>query len=96
MQNYDERARAYMRPFGQRLLTITEDCRIDMHEPDEQDVSARVYGQHLDNAMGESITIDDGFQEYVVILRRGIAAEKFNLATLIALARIGAERINEA
>jgi hypothetical protein len=85
--------------FGTRLLEITKGCREDMHEPDEQELTASVIGEKLDNAFGEGIIpygIENGFQEYVVILRRyttdGFKIEKFNLATLIALARKGAAK----
>ena len=83
----------------ERLLKITKGCREDMHEPDEQGVKAKVIGDHLDNAFGDSIRIDaiidgyqefvviHGYQEFVVILNREGHIEKFNLATLIALAR---------
>ena len=74
----------------ERLLKITKGCREDMHEPDEQGVKAKVIGDHLDNAFLDSIRIDaiiDGYQEFVVILNREGHIEKFNLATLIALAR---------
>jgi len=71
----------------QKLNDITAGCREDMHEPDEQDIKAYVIGDHLDNAFGNSITLNDGFQEFVVVIRRNEKTEKFNLATLIALAR---------
>lgn len=74
----------------ERLRVITIGCRPDMHEPDEQEVSARLVGYHLNNAMGDGINeyaIVGGYQEYVVILERGNARERFNLADLIALAR---------
>lgn len=84
----------YLKKMHTRLAAITRDCRPDMHEPSEQDLKARLVGDHLDNACGESIqeeAISRGFQEYVVILERydngKILVEKFNLATLIALAR---------
>lgn len=70
------------------LLTITEDCRPDMHEPDEQGVSATITGDHLDNA--------GCGPEYIVnLLRESEGMRKaqacsVNLATLIAYARIGA------
>lgn len=83
------------RQFHERLLDITKGCRVDMHEPDEQDISALVVGDHLDNAFGEIIAgdaIKQGYQEYVVVLKRGIETEAFNLASLIALARIGANQ----
>lgn len=77
-----------------RLLKITEGCRPDMHEPDEQGLSARVVGTVLDNAFGDGVDgrlVFQGAQEIVVILERdlerGRIAEPFNLATLIALAR---------
>lgn len=91
-----------MRDFATRLLDVTEGCRPDLHEPDEQDLKARVVGDHLDNAYGETVMermIVEGYQEFVVILKRFHAGtgrhqtECFNLATLIALARIGARRL---
>jgi hypothetical protein len=67
-----------------------------MHEPDEQGIKVAIVGDHLDNACGERISeksIREGFQEYVIVLRR-FDEEKgeflecaVNLATLIALAR---------
>ena len=77
--------------FNERLLAITKGCRHDMHEPDEQGLSARIVGDELDNAFGEQETAHLGFQEIVAILtREGAGEERFNLATLIALARVGA------
>lgn len=77
-----------------RLLSITKGCRPDMHEPDEQGLKARVVGDHLDNAFGEQVReemITGGYQEFVVCLERDdekqMKYERFNLATLIALAR---------
>ena len=77
-----------------RLLAITKDCRSDMHEPDEQGLKCRVIGDHLDNAFGNYISIEQltkGFQEYIVIIERfdgdKFHFETFNLANLIALAR---------
>ena len=77
------------------LLEITDGCRMTMHEPDEQEVTAEVVGTKLDNAFGESINeeqIAGGSQEMVVIIRRYDAESnhkvfRVNLATLIALAR---------
>ena len=87
-----------MRTVLERLRQVTDTCRDDMHEPDEQELSAKVYGDHLDNAMGDSLYVpgSQGDQlpwvEYVVCLTREksdgtIETEWFNLATLIALAR---------
>ena len=61
-----------------------------MHEPDEQDVRARVVGDHLDNACGDNISLEavaGGFQEFVVVLSRDRKKATVNLADLIALAR---------
>jgi len=99
--NYHERAMKYLKKVGQRLLVITKDCRPDMHEPDEQKVSALIVGNHLDNAMGNDISvrmIEGGYQEYVVILKKAyplVSTDKFNLATLISLARVGARSLLE-
>ncbi len=80
----------------ERLRGVTKGCRIDMHEPDEQEVSAWVVGSKLDNAFGDSISaqpITEGYQELVVCIRRydcdgGRTIRTFNLADLIALARL--------
>jgi len=75
----------------ERLLHITDGCRPDMHEPDEQDISAHVVGDHLDNAFGNCIDIDAILkknQEYVVVINRDGTEDQFNLADLIALARM--------
>ena len=75
-----------------RLRDITSDCRPDMHEPDEQGISAVVFGNHLDNAMGNDPTRNHG--EFLVgITRDGCQTEWFNLATLIAMARAADKRL---
>lgn len=71
-----------------RLIEKTAECRVDMHEPDEQGVYASVTGTHLDNAFGS-----DPFNnqcEFSVGLHDGYGNETvwFNLADLIALARL--------
>ena len=70
-----------------RLQQITEGCREDMHEPDEQGLSAEVHGNQPDNAFLPT-TVS---HELRVKLTRGhgneFDTEYFNLATLIALAR---------
>lgn len=81
-----------LKDFSERLIAITEDCRDDMHEPDEQDVSAIVKGNHLDNAMGDDPSYNCN-EFSVQIIREDGQKEWFNLATLIALARIGAKEI---
>ncbi len=87
----------YLKMELERLHDITRGCRDDMHEPDEQDLTARVIGTKFDNAFGVGISLElleNGSQEIVVILEKvesdnfGIERfERFNLATLIALAR---------
>ena len=92
--------------FGKRLLEITKACRVDMHEPDEQGVDAKVFYKkyfdypkgeksktrpHLDNAMGDSGSCGELCIE--IINSTTGKTERFNLATLIALARIGAKHI---
>lgn len=42
----------YMKETGTRLTRVTNGCRVDMHEPDEQGVTAIVRGTGFDNAMG--------------------------------------------
>lgn len=86
-----------MKQILDNLKEFTKDCREDMHEPDEQGLSARIVGDHLDNAMGTTIEYQDfpfgdkssvQRQEYVVILDKvGEGSFKINLADLIALAR---------
>lgn len=77
--------------FAERLLEVTKECRPDMHEPDEQGLRATVSGRVLDNAMGD----DPNSNELVVTIwgttPTGTFQEHFNLATLIALARIGSK-----
>ena len=65
------------------LKKFTKDCRHDMHEPDEQGITAKIVGNHLDNACGEDVYSE----EYVIILIKERAKFKINLATLIAFAR---------
>jgi hypothetical protein len=69
-----------------RLQVITRDCREDMHEPDEQDLELAVFDGSFDNAM-----MDDT-EAYIVLHRTDdegkVTADKFNLACLIALARM--------
>jgi hypothetical protein len=69
-----------------KLQGFLHGCRIDMHEPDEQEVTAKVTGRTFDNA---------GFDhEKHVVLTRGTDHKetfKINLATLIAIARLQME-----
>lgn len=78
--------KAALRPVLQALLQQTEGCRDDMHEPDEQEVTARVRGRKLDNAMGADPETNNG--ELTVGIKRNGVNLWFNLADLIALARV--------
>lgn len=99
MSDYAKETDARHAEIVARLQAITKGCRPDMHEPDEQDLKARVVGYALDNAMGSAVDVtalQRGFQEFVVILERffegrpkghGLMLEAFNLADLLAIAR---------
>lgn len=65
----------------EQLLLITRGCRADMHEPDEQGITAKVTGKILDNAGVPG--------EMKVLIRKNGSEEicAINLASLIALAR---------
>lgn len=84
-----------MKEFLERLQKVTKACREDMHEPDEQEISAIVSGFNLDNAMGDSPYHNMGELTVGIIYIERVEGEKyaheetawFNLATLIALAR---------
>lgn len=85
------------------LLEITQGVRADGHEPDNADVTAVVVGNYLDNAGGNIVDADsvvEGLQEFVVCFQQlrapaTIVTRQINLATLVALARIGAEAVVE-
>ena len=99
----------YMEVIAEELLAITDGCRDDMHEPDEQELAlAGITGTKLDNAFGSDVrerAVFEGYQEVVFSLRRTRYDEsgsydsekltKFNLASVIALARIGAAKVLE-
>lgn len=69
---------------GRDLLEITKKCRPDMHEPDEQEVDAFVVGRRFDNS-----GMDTEMMVAIVNYTTG-KRDDFNLASLIAMARIGA------
>ena len=81
----------------QRMCAITQGCRDDMHEPDEQDLSMEfVEGFGLDNAfmnppvVNETMMMSDA--GFWLIRDRGEPYERrewFNLACLIAIVRTG-------
>jgi hypothetical protein len=81
----------------ENLLDITRGVRRDMHEPDEQGITAMVTGLKLDNTDGDARQLyqsNPESEEIVVTLRRtwdehGTYSQiQINLATLIALARL--------
>ena len=73
-----------------RLRKITADCRPDMHEPDNFDISAKVEGTMLDNAgLKGELVVTIIQSEWDEKLGRDVRRhERLNLATLIALARM--------
>lgn len=59
--------------------------REDWHEPDEQEVSASVVGERLDNARGAYTNGIGHYEELVVVLKvDGKDAAQINLANLLA------------
>lgn len=77
---------------AEKLVKWARDHKVrdDWHEPDEQGLSARVVGQKLDNAFGDSgFVLDDDVDpvEMLVILRDGEGKTlRVNLASVLALA----------
>ena len=84
---------------AKELNELAKELRVrpDWHEPDEQEVNARIIGSHLDNAMGADPDADkkvddpDGsvrtlhWGEYnVVITKKGKDVAVVNLAELLA------------
>ncbi len=92
-----------MRQDAADLLEFTVGVSPEFHEPDNSGVElSNIVGTNLNNAMGEKVYpegIERGWQEVVVILSRlnektcEIDYQKFNLATLFALARVGAAKL---
>ena len=78
-----------MKDMHRRLIEVTHDCRPDMHESDEQGITAILTGFQLDNAMGDNPHRNLG--EMTIGIKREDRPhdiEWFNIASLIALARI--------
>ena len=82
MNEYNKRALQHLTKVKAKLVEMTEGCALDMHEPDS--VTAMVTGNYLDNAMGAQPFSG----EYCVRLTQDNGSEWFNLADLIALARL--------
>jgi len=75
----------------EQLLKLKRDLgvRTDWHEPDEQDVTARVFGVDFDNAgfWGPSLAPYSQYAEqHVVLYKEGEPVAAVNLATLFAWA----------
>jgi len=64
-------------------FAIEHGLRSDWHEPDEREISARVVGDHLDNAMGPTVDRNCG-ELNVVLTKDGEDVAVVNLATLLA------------
>lgn len=64
--------------------------RPDWHEPDEQGVTAVVYGHQFDNAgfwpLDGIYTRAEILEQHAVLIRSGVAVAAVNLATLFAWA----------
>ena len=69
------------------LLEITKGCRASMHEPDEQEVSAELQDGSFDNAGGYEMALILYNQSDNTTMRKAT----MNMASLVALARIGAD-----
>lgn len=80
-------------------VAATLGVRPDWHEPDEQEVTAKVYGQSFDNAgtwpmdlsrAGERFAAtapdSEALEMYVELYRDGLPIAQVNLATLFAMA----------
>ena len=76
----------WMTEMRDRLCDITGKCRNDMHEPDEQGISAIMTGHLFDNACGDQ-PMDNCSEMTIGLRNREGRTEWFNLASLIALAR---------
>jgi hypothetical protein len=76
--------------FGKFATTLG--VRHDWHEPDEQEVTARVVGDSFDNAgfwPAENSYADDRTELHVIISQHGVDVAAVNLATVLAWASAG-------
>lgn len=80
-----------------QFLKFSRGTRPEFHEPDDQGIKyIGTVGTVLDNAFGSSICpqqIYGGYQEILLFFLRGNEEYAFNLATLLSLAKRGAEAI---
>jgi hypothetical protein len=89
-----------MKNFAKKFKEFAQGTREDFHEPDEQDIRLLdIVGRGLDNAMGDRIIpelLEKGYHEAVVIVQKGSKVYNFNLASIMALAKKGAEAYEES
>lgn len=69
-----------------RLREFTKDCRPDMHEPDEQGISAK-FGPRKNRGLDNACTGENQDMGFWLINSDTKKREWFNLANIIALAR---------
>ena len=85
-----------------KALAKKLEVRKDWHEPDEQGLEARVYGEHFDNAgfwgsteinrqYGKNLGTEyqiylKNMEQWVTLFKNGEAIAEINLATLFAFA----------
>lgn len=74
--------------FTTKLLAATQGCRPSMHEPDEQGIEAHLIVGPFDNAGGAEMAL--AIERYVGDGSQRKSVERFNMADLVALARLGA------
>ena len=93
---------------AKELNELAKELRVrpDWHEPDEQEVNARIIGSHLDNAMGADPDADEKVDVYhdpdgsvrtlhwgeynIVITKKGKDVAVVNLAELLSWSSRGA------
>ena len=76
----DSNERDYLKLELGNLLHATAGCKLTMHEPDEEGVTGKTTGVILDNAGSHG--------EFTLQLERDEEIYTFNIATLVALARM--------
>ena len=73
------------------LIELARELKVrhDWHEPDEQGLTARVYGDSFDNAMGPGYWYGPEPKRaelYIELFKDGVPIAQINLATLLAWA----------
>lgn len=75
----------------ERLQEVTKECNPDMRETYNKGIRAHVVGDHLDNLDGDRASetrIRLQVQELILYIANEAAVESFNLADIVALARM--------